>query len=216
MLERKLLVGRYINREVLRGAPVPAYAEGEFVEVPVRQCYLQESTGLFRKESAIIDGDGPKEHRRFKWLPWLAGAISRVDLVEMDVLTGPMSGCWLVAYTDEHGVLHAGHIGTNIDRPDQTAAAKGAWNAFAAAHRDRIVGGFNPLHAWPGAFPAQQDGEQAAEIYGLFTTDGHFYAVFTYVQQDFNLLRIAEVAEVVSATVAELAALFPEPAPVAV
>src|SRR5437016_5586767 len=103
MLERKLIVNRLINLN-LAHAVAPHYADGDFVRVPVQDCYLQQSTGVFTKTSGVRAGTGLKAHRNFKWLPWLPGAISEVALVGADVLTGPMSGCWLVTYRKPTGV----------------------------------------------------------------------------------------------------------------
>jgi hypothetical protein len=125
MLEQKLIVNRFINL-TLAPPPAPAYADGAFVLVPVQQCYLQESTGFFKKTSTVQAGVGPKAHRNFKWLPWLPGAISEVALIGADVLTGPMSGCWLVTYRKPNGVPHAGHLGTDIASPVRTAAVNAA------------------------------------------------------------------------------------------
>mgnify|MGYP006200505391 CR=1 FL=1 len=79
MLEQKLIVNRYIDLTLANNA-APPYADGDFVTVPVQQCYLRESTGIFSKRSSVQQGRGPKAHRNFKWLPWLPGAISEVAL----------------------------------------------------------------------------------------------------------------------------------------
>ena len=97
MFEQKLIVGRLINlpNAVVMPPNVVMGAVGAFVMTPLQTCYLQESTGVFTKTSTVAAGAGAKARRNFRFLPWLSGRISEVDLVTTDVLTGPMSGCWL-------------------------------------------------------------------------------------------------------------------------
>jgi hypothetical protein len=206
MLEQKLIVNRYINL-ALQNVAAPNYADGDFVRVQVQDCYLAESTGVFTKTSAVRAGSGPKAHRNFKWLPWLPGAISEVALVGADVLTGPMSGCWLVSYRKPNGVPHAGHLGTDIASVVRTNAVNNAWNNFATANPGDVIGGFNPLRHWNGNWPARQNGELmgAPKIFGLFTRAGQFYVLAAYQQAvGGTLMRIAGLQLVQSATLARL------------
>jgi hypothetical protein len=62
-------------------AAVASGAVGSFVMVPLQTCYLQESTGVLTKTSGVQAGAGPKARRNFRFLPWLPGRISEVDLV---------------------------------------------------------------------------------------------------------------------------------------
>jgi hypothetical protein len=206
MLEQKLIVNRYINL-ALQNIAAPHYADGDFVRVQVQDCYLAESTGVFTKTSAVRAGTGPKAHRNFKWLPWLPGAISEVALVGADVLTGPMSGCWLVSYRKPNGVPHAGHLGTDIASVVRTNAVNNAWNNFATATPLDVIGGFNPLRHWNGNLPARQNGEPALppKIFGLFTTAGPYYIVMAYQQATVpTMMRIAGIQLVPSVTLARL------------
>lgn len=130
-------------------------------------------------------------HRNLQWLYWFSGEISHVPMNGVDVLTGPMSGCILVMFR-HNGVVHAGHLGTDIAHPDNNAAVKDTWNTFATDNEDDVVGGFNPANDWPGGYPAQRRGEGAARIFGLMTTAQEFWTIFTYQQHNNNnLLRIA-------------------------
>lgn len=206
MLEQKLIVNRLIDLN-LAPLPAPAYADGDFVLVPVQQCYLRESTGVFTKTSTVQPAPGPKAHRNFKWLPWLPGAIAECALVGEDVLTGPMSGCWLVSYRKANGVPHAAHLGTDVASAARTTAVNGAWNALATARPADVIGGFNPLRHWAGPFPDRQSGEPAAppKIFGLYTTTGQFYAMVAYQQASHNtLLRIAGIQQITSSATARL------------
>jgi hypothetical protein len=206
MFEQKLIVGRYIDLVLPPIAP-HAYAQGAFVPVAPIQLYLNESTGVFKKTSDIAVGAGPKAHRNFAWLPWLPGGISETPLVGADVLTGPMSGCWLVTYTNGAGVAHAGHLGTDIADPVGTAAVNNAWNGFATANAAQVIGGFNPLRHWAGAFPATQASDATAppKIFGLYTTAGDYYILVAYMQKSVGTkLRIAGLQQVPSVTIGRL------------
>jgi hypothetical protein len=174
--------------------------------MPVQDCYLQESTGVFTKTSGIVAGTGPKAHRNFKWLPRVSGRISEVALVGSDVLTGPMSGCWLVTYRKPSGVPHAGHLGTDVADPAGTAAVNNTWNNFALANPARVIGGFNPLRHWVGGIPASTGGDQPnPRFFGLYTTNNQFHILVAYQQAAQPAkLRIAGIQNVASSSLARL------------
>lgn len=209
MLEQKLLVGRYINlpNPVVMPAAVTLGPVGSFTLVPLQTCYLHESTGVFTKTSTVQAGAGPKAHRNFRFLPWLSGRISEVDLVTTDVLTGPMSGCWLVSYRKPNGVPHAAHLGTDVANPAGTLAVNTAWNNYALANAGDVIGGFNPMRHWQGALPVAQPAREhpIPRFFGLFTVPGQYYTIVTF-QQNSNaaLLRVAGVQLTPSSTVARL------------
>ncbi len=206
MLEQKMIVNRYINLTLATPA-MPTYTNGDFVSVPVQQCYLQESTGIFTKSSNVQAGIGVKAHRNFKWLPWLPGAISEVALVGSDVLTGPMSGCWLVTYRKPSGVPYAAHLGTDVASIPRTTAVNAAWNALALANPVDIIGGFNPLRHWNGNFPNRKNSEPALapKIFGLYTISGDYYTIVAYQQTNPNTkLRIAGIQKIQSVPLVRL------------
>jgi hypothetical protein len=185
MLQQKLIVGRYFDFTV-PDSPRPTGDPGSFQPVDGQQCYLQESTGVFTKTSAVVDGPGEKEHRNFIWLPWVPGRITEVPLGKADVLTGPMSGCWLVTYSNSSGKQCVGHIGTkdNAQDPD-TIAVKETWNSFAKANPGSVKGGFNPVRGLSpsSSIPAAKiRGAESIFIYGLVTTENNFYTMVTYRQ----------------------------------
>ncbi len=204
MLEQKLIVNRFIN---LTLRPVPrTYTHGGFVTVSVQNYYLQKSTGTFTKTSTILAEEGAKANRNFVWLPWLPGAISEVALLHKDVLTGPMSGCWLVTYRI-NGIRYAGHIGTDSGDPRGTLAVKTAWNNFANGQPGDVIGGFNPFRDWIGAYPARRTIEPPGppKFFGLYTTTGQFYSILAYPQNNpKTLLRIAGIQHVQRANLVTL------------
>jgi hypothetical protein len=208
MIEQKLIVGRLINlppRAVLR----PNYLKGDFVSLQPLRLTVQQSTGLIEKTSRIIEGTGRREHRNFQWLEYFPGAITEIPLGKLDVLTGKMSGCWIVIYKKPpDGVLTVAHIGTE-DSPqaDGTVAVKNAWNTFAGSHSPgTIIAGFRPSDAWDFPFPTRTSEDSGGEIYGLVTANRELYSVFAYVQRGRNphLLRIAGIKKMDSAEYNEL------------
>ncbi|MES2771720.1 MAG: hypothetical protein V4623_07030 [Pseudomonadota bacterium] len=206
MLEQKLIVNRLINLSLIN-KPVLPYTHGSFVTVATQNYHLCESTGFHTKSSLIQAGTHPKSHRNFRWLPWLPGAISETTLQEMDVLTGPMSGCWLVKYRNPNGVLCVGHLGTDIANPLSTQAVNNTWNNFARSNPSAVVGGFNPLRHWEGEFPVRRSNEPAThpKIFGLFTTSNTYYVVVAYPQVNpITMLRIAGVQQVKSSLMSRL------------
>ncbi len=72
----------------------------------------------------------PSNRLNFLWLTSFKGVITTVSLAGMDILTGDMSGCWIMLYAE--GVdLWVAHVGTDPYNPAATAAVKQTWNAFA-------------------------------------------------------------------------------------
>jgi hypothetical protein len=205
MIEQKLIVDRFIDLNI--PATAMAYAPGAFVTVPVQSCYIQESHGVFKKTSDVALAPGPKAHRNFRWLPWLSGAISEVPTGGVDVVTGPMSGCWLVMYR-RAGVTYVGHLGTDVARPVETGLVKASWNGFALAHPGDVLCGFNPFGSWAGAYPAQKTGDGPPRFFGLLTATQQLYSVFTYQQNNpTTKIRIAGIQLVPTAGLGTLQAL---------
>lgn len=110
------------------------------------------------------------------WLDYAPGRISRLPIGPYDVLTGYMSGCIIVQWS-EKGVRYAGHIGTVDGRADINRAVKRKF-AFGMARDTR---GFNPFAAWPNSdiVPAMRalGGAADPKIFGLVTTRGDFFSV---------------------------------------
>ncbi len=224
MIEAKLLVGRFLQIDTPASRAVTGAAPA-FVNVACPALTIAESTrrnpgaalNPFRnvggqRQSAVAAGtNAAKVHRNFKWLPWYQGDISETVL-DRDVLTGPMSGCILVSYRDLGGLTKVGHIGT-ITVTDTMPATintnvKGVWNAFALAHPANVIGGFNPVGAAVPVHPPAQPGDQVGQTWGLFTTNGNFYAVQVWVQGGHPIVyRIAAVHQIASMTLAQLQAL---------
>lgn len=181
MIESMLKVDTILRLRPLKAAPPAPRPDGGnmFVTVPRAGHGIQLGNKLLS----------------FTWLPWIAGAVSQVESGVLDILTGPMSGCWLMLYT-QGGQAFACHIGTT-DIPEQTLAVKEAWRRFATdapQNGVQIVSGFNPARAFPSP-PPRKPSDAAPEIYGLITTTGHLYSIFSWIQRD-NSLRVGAITEV--------------------
>jgi len=136
-----------------------------------------------QRVSATAVGMVAKAHRNFVWLEWVGGIVNEVQPNGMDVLTGPMSGCWIMSY-QRGGVSCVGHVGTVMEHGSaDSIAARNAWNAFAASVPTPPFSGFNPFNdPWVGALPAQEPGELPRKTFALVTGAGTFHTVIAYPQ----------------------------------
>lgn len=195
MIESKFKSGRHIVLPAIN--PIYAATPGmnNFTAQTPVPLYLDQSRkedGHKISDTAGVDGD--KDHRRFQWLGWNPGFVSHVPMNGRDVLTGPMSGCDLVLF-NVGGIMHAGHIGTDMD-PARTAQAKTAWNTWVGANAAQFVGRFNPFRAL-NRFPSAKGDDSVGQVFGLYTTAGRFYTIFAFQQKaNPNERRIARVRRV--------------------
>lgn len=137
-----------------------------------------------QRTSNVGTGHSPKVHRNFAWLEWLPGVVSEVRPNGVDILTGPMSGCWITTYL-RNGVRYVGHVGTDMTpTTPNSIAARTAWNNYACDAQIGAFSGFNPFNdPWTnGAMPAALPGESNRKTFALVTTEGHFYTVIAYPQ----------------------------------
>ena len=144
----------------------------------------------------------------FTWLDFIPGRITESPLTS-DVLTGPMSGCWITAYK-RAGQRCVGHIGTDSNNPLATTNVKSKWDAFVAGNYTNILGGFKPsvdIGAMPPAVlpPAGNDGQFF--IFGLVTSDMRFFSILTYIQgrgwagqNPTDTIRVAKIHEITVST----------------
>jgi hypothetical protein len=208
MLEGKLVVGRYIYG--IAGAQRPnGAAVAGFQPMNQQLLHINESTRSYRgtkpfgaKTSATGPGHiAAKPHRNYQWLEYVPGFVSEVPQGGMDVLTGPMSGCWITRYI-RAGVQLVGHVGTAADAAHaQTIAAKAAWNGFAGAG---AATGFNPFNAFmavnPVMPPRRNDEGLQPRIYALVTAAGTFHTVWTWpLQASQTTVRIAAIQQFLNA-----------------
>lgn len=217
----KLTVDRLINftRPLWPGGVPPAATiPAQFFKQPKQFLNIEESAKVMspatdtkqRTSDVVAGAHASKTRRTFGWLTWLPGSISYVNMDGHDVLTGPMSGCDIVAYR-QGGKTYVAHLGTDHGKDAANAAVKACWNAFAQAHPQDLIGGFNPLRGDTKAIPPAKPGDQTGGIvvYGLVTTNFRFYAVGLWTQRQISsdskmahatLKRIAFVRRIPSHT----------------
>jgi hypothetical protein len=222
-VEQKLIVDRFLDFTMPTNAS-PPIPEDKFFNQNRIDLTIKESTGVLQKQSSIVEGTGTKVHRNFQWLAWIPGAISAVQ-TGGDVLTGPMSGCWVVVFK-RNGIEYVGHIGTVTSPNDpQSIAVKTAWYKFArGAGPGDEISGFNPHRVWPSeaSLPAKKPGDGRAVIFGLVTQTKELHAVVMYKgnapvnvteippgQRASNIYRIAAIQNVQSESSDRLKGLFP-------
>lgn len=195
MIERKLIVGRYIMIDFPQARQTPLV--GTFSTQIRMPMSIQPSIGFFTRKSEVRPGEGAKAHRNFQWLYWVKGGVNEVAFNNMDVLTGPMSGCWITRY-QRLGVEYVGHVGTSeSSATNETINAKRAWNEFANAHSDDVIGGFKPRWA-DNPRPIKGD-KDYPKLFGLITR-AEYYEVLLYGNKDIaRLFRVASIRKIHSA-----------------
>ncbi|HLK40779.1 MAG TPA: hypothetical protein VKU41_28695 [Polyangiaceae bacterium] len=77
----------------------------------------------------------------YSWLAFVEGRTTKIS-ARGDVLTGPMSGCWITVWTDAAG-RWVGHVGT-CDKVDANESVKGTF----ATSMPRNVIGYQPDKEW--------------------------------------------------------------------
>ena len=202
MIEGKLIVGRFLDiltpAQTNDGAAAAGFQRLNHAMLHINQS--RRAHVLFgSKTSTVGAGHIAKGHRNYQWLEWRPGFVSEVPHFGIDVLTGPMSGCWITRYT-RLGVACVGHVGT-VDSAAHadSVAARGAWNGFAPGAAGAVTG-FNPFNDWVGAYPPMNHGKDGApKIFGLVTAAGTFHSVFTYpLLRAPTTIRIAGIQAIAS------------------
>ena len=163
--------------------PIPGFNPTfkQKAEIRAERARMHASSQVHRQRvSKTGVGTTAKLHRNFRWLEWIAGVVSETETNGRDVLTGPMSGCWIMSYT--HVALpYVGHVGTDTNAGTANSiAARGAWNGFGAAAPPGSITGFNPFNDWVGPIPAGLPGEAARKTFGLVTAANSFYSAIVY------------------------------------
>ena len=108
----------------------------------------------------------------YDWCDFATGRTARKAIAGNDILTGPMSGCYITRYLSG-GTNYVGHVGT-VGVPNVDALVK---RTFAAAMPPTATG-FNPFGAWRNDMTAlSQKHGKAMQFIALVTTTGDFYAI---------------------------------------
>lgn len=108
----------------------------------------------------------------YNWCDFATGRTARKPIAGQDILTGPMSGCYITRYA-AGGTNYVGHVGT-VGVPSVDALVK---RKFAAAMPTTATG-FNPFKAWHADMAAVSQRHAKAMLFcALVTTTGDFYAI---------------------------------------
>ncbi len=214
MIEQKLVVGRCLDLSLIPISPPLATLGGFQTQTPLI-LNIQESAHTSDKlRNVVLGAHATKTRRTFQWLSWVPGATNQVPLGGVDLITGPMTGCWITLYRIGN-LPHVGHVGTESLRTSTNSIeAKKGWDTWAGAHMADLIGGFNPTGNWKGAFPAAinppKGTDGAFKMFGVVTTAQKFYALFTY--EDRNIqgrIRIAGLQKISPTLPAALVPLPP-------
>jgi hypothetical protein len=133
---------QFANRPSLN--PQPINQPGDFFKVEKRRYRLRHAPPGSIVSPAVL-GIHINPQRNFKWLPWIRGKVSYVTLNNDIVITGEMSGCWLMVFT-LNGQACFGHIGTYQDSThSDTVQAIQAWKIAVRSGRVTPIRAFNPV-----------------------------------------------------------------------
>lgn len=108
---------------------------------------------------------------KIKWLKYQPGFVTTAPLANgMPVLTGKMSGCWIIKYTHA-GNDYVAHIGTDDSNNVLNVQAKNAWNNFVtSANPPTNITGFNPSRDWPAG-----SARTSTDLYAIVNPNGDFF-----------------------------------------
>lgn len=206
MLVDKFLVGQCIkfkDQNVLRQNRV--VGPGEFRKDPkvFMSIGFAKDKGQSGIQTSKIGPLGDRQDRNFQWLTYSPGYISYVHLNEYDVLTGPMSGCPIVLYT-EGPKIYVAHVGTAVGYADENKILFDQWSAKIKTPGVKFVASFNPLrHSQPQHLtkpPQWADVGLNPSVFACVTKTTHeFYTIVTFpiidpqTKQGTGALRIASV-----------------------
>ncbi len=126
----------------------------------------------------------------YVWVDYVLGRTAYQQTAGIDVLTGFMSGCWIVTWT-EGGNRYVGHVGTVESAPKDAPPNSTVKNTFAnkftgPAPAASHLKGFNPAGAWNMGEITSVCKESTtnwgnycgnAKIMALVTRNDHFYSV---------------------------------------
>ena len=130
----------------------------------------------------------------YSWLNYVHGRTAFVQAAGGDVLTGFMSGCWIVVWM-QGGARYVGHIGT-VDSAPKTQPPN---TTVKQSFRGRFTGaipmgsnlkGFNPAGPWGLQEITNVCKEIAPLTYGQFTIKAKIMALVTRNDHFYSVLMI--------------------------
>jgi hypothetical protein len=171
-MHRKLVVGSVLQMSVanMNGMavplPTPALAP-VFRRYPGINYRLRHPTPGIGTDPAfqpVVQGIHVTRDRNFVWLPYIPGLITFVPYNHNTIVTGWMSGCWLMLFTMA-GIQYFGHLGTSLNahHPD-TLAVKNGWKLAVGTGVATLNRTFQPISASPSTL-------------GAVSPNRHFYTI---------------------------------------
>ncbi len=139
-----------------------------------------EGGGFFgrgQRTSAVSAGKhAKKQHRTFRWLPYVKGKITCVPLVGPTILTGEFSGCWVARFR-YGGTEYIAHIGTETSaRNLNTRKVRKDWQTALATPGFDLIGAFNPIGSDLPADAFKPPQGWLPFFYAAITGEGDFYS----------------------------------------
>lgn len=128
------------------------------------------------------------------WLNYVHGRTAFIQAAGGDILTGFMSGCWIVTW-NQGGARYVGHIGT-VDSAKKTEAPN---TTVKQAFRARFTGaiptgsnlkGFNPAAPWGLKEITEVCKEMDPKSYGQYTIKSKILALVTRNDHFYSMLMI--------------------------
>lgn len=130
----------------------------------------------------------------YTWLNYVHGRTAFIQAAGGDILTGFMSGCWIVVWT-QGGARHVGHVGT-VDSAKKTeppnTTVKQAFSAqfTGAMPTGSNLKGFNPAAPWSLNEITNVCREMDRQNYGKFTIKSKIVALVTRNDHFYSMLMI--------------------------
>lgn len=184
MLE-KLIVGRYLKKigsfEDQCQRPKKNLPE-HFIEAIAQPYSIAQSVssgflGVGRRTSEICNGKHPYEHRIFTWLPYIPGKVTYTREAGHAILTGKMSGCWIIRF-QLNGVKYVAHIGTEEScNSFNTRQAYAAWYRAVSECGVTLTAAFNPIRSLNITQLVSLDKKLSKEFYSVIDAQGRVYTL---------------------------------------
>lgn len=159
---------QYGNRPAT--GPQPPNQPFNFVRVEDRRFKLRHPVSVGGQSvSPTAAGNHINPERNFKWLPWILGKVAYVPLRTTTVVTGEMSGCWLIIFRlNATGQVCFGHIGTFQDSShSDTKEAIQAWKIAVRSGQITPIRAFNPITVGPNTPKTFAAATAAQELYTI-------------------------------------------------
>lgn len=179
MYETHFKVGTDITLEVDRGTTAIANL-GDMVEHQPNLISLTfDKPG--KAGNCYSPGVPPTSTRlQFNWLTYVAGHTTYTEIQNNDILTGPMSGCFLSCW-QENNRWYVGHTGTDHDQAQNRQTKR-----HFAQNMERNTTGFNPKELVPNNQKMTKEIKKKGFApgivlcLGLITTTRQFYSIVLY------------------------------------